>query len=82
MAPCRKLARSGRSRTKAEGAKFRASDDLAVFVEPVADCVAVEFEESTAAAPRGVMLTVELFLHWSAGSRVALELNVISAHCS
>ena len=30
--------------------------------------------------PSGVMLTVEMFAHWSGGSRVTLMLKMMSAH--
>ena len=42
--------------------------------------VGVEFVELIDTRPNGVMLTVELFTHWSAGNRVALALKVMSAH--
>jgi hypothetical protein len=44
------------------------------------DVVEGEFPVVESDDPNGVMMTVELFLHWSVGNTVAFLLNVMSAH--
>jgi hypothetical protein len=73
--------RLARSNTKREGVKTAAPDVAELLVDTAADVEAgVEFVESADTSPNGVMITVELFTHWSAGNRVALALKVMSAH--
>ena len=71
------------SNAKKEGAKTTAIDAFAVLLgEPAPDAAQVAFEDDEVIdANKGLTVMVVLFAHWSEGKRVALLLNVISAHC-
>lgn len=68
---------------KKEGTTSAAAD-FAVLEEDAPDDVEleldVEFVDSSVPEPNGLMVTVELFTHWSEGNKVALAVKVISAH--
>jgi hypothetical protein len=70
--------RPARPNAKNGGARSFAAPDFAVLLAEAAADVVEELLAST--VPNGVMVTVELFAHWLEGNRVALALNVISAH--
>lgn len=66
-----------------EDAYWEETSALAALLEVDAgapDVVEGEFPVVESDDPNGVILTVELFLHWSVGKTVAFLLNVMSAH--
>lgn len=69
--------------TNTEGANCARPSALAALLEVAAgssDVVEGGASLVESPYPNGVMVMVELFLHWSAGNTVASLLKVISAH--
>lgn len=66
---------------KKDGAKAAALEAFVVALGE-AEAAQVAFaDEDADDSNKGLTVMVVLFAHWSEGNRVALALNVISAHC-